>query len=151
VHPVLRIILVDGRDLAVADAGPESGFPVVVHNGTGSRHLFPGAVADARRAGFRLIGYDRPGLGRSRAMPGRVVADCAADGLPRPVQPGRVWHGRRGMVGGLGSILPALGFRPHRHPGPGHPVARRAGHVTPAGSFPLARGAHPACHGALPR
>ena len=73
----MRTVQVDGRDLAAAGAGPESGFPVVVHNGTGSRHLFP--VADARRAGFRLIGYDRPGLGRSAALPGRVVADCAAD------------------------------------------------------------------------
>ena len=98
----MRIVPVGGRDLAVADAGPESGFPVVVHNGTGSRHLFPGAVADARRAGFRLIGYDRPGLGRSGAMPGRVVADCAAD--------------VRAMLAGLGL--------PGRRPGGTRPAAR---------------------------
>jgi pimeloyl-ACP methyl ester carboxylesterase len=67
-----------GRRIAVEDAGPESGFPVLVHHG-GTRHLFPGAVRDARAQGLRLIGYDRPGQGRSSPQPGRVVADCAED------------------------------------------------------------------------
>lgn len=77
--PAPRIVRVGSRDLAVEDAGPETGFPVIVHNGTGSRHLFPPAAADGRDLGFRLIGYDRPGCGGSTAMPGRVIADCAAD------------------------------------------------------------------------
>ena len=77
--PALRIVKAGNRDLAVEDAGPEPGFPVIVHNGTGSRHLFPPAVAEARDLGFRLIGYDRPGCGGSTAMPGRVIADSAAD------------------------------------------------------------------------
>ncbi len=50
-----------------------------MHGGSGSRHQFPGAVRDAKQAGFRLIGYDRPGLGMSDAMPDRRVADSAAD------------------------------------------------------------------------
>jgi pimeloyl-ACP methyl ester carboxylesterase len=79
VYPAARIVKVDGRDLAVEDPGPESGFPVIVHSGAGSRHLFPPAVAQGRQQGFRLIGYDRPGCGGSTAMPGRVIADCAAD------------------------------------------------------------------------
>jgi pimeloyl-ACP methyl ester carboxylesterase len=78
-YPAARIIRVDGRDLAVEDPGPESGFPVILHNGAGSRHLFPPAVAEGQSLGFRLIGYDRPGCGGSTAMPGRVIADCAAD------------------------------------------------------------------------
>ena len=78
---------------AVEDAGPEAGFPVIVHNGAGSRHLFPPAVAEARDLGLRLIGYDRPGCGRSTGMPGRVIADCAAD-----VQ---------AIMGGLGIAKPA--------------------------------------------
>jgi pimeloyl-ACP methyl ester carboxylesterase len=65
-------------ELAVEDSGPDSGFPVIVHHG-GSRHLFPGAVRDAQLRGLRLIGYDRPGQGRSSPQPGRLVADCAAD------------------------------------------------------------------------
>jgi pimeloyl-ACP methyl ester carboxylesterase len=78
-YPAPRIVKVGSRDLAVEDPGPGAGFPVIVHNGAGSRHLFPPAVAEARELGFRLIGYDRPGCGGSTAMPGRVIADCAAD------------------------------------------------------------------------
>jgi pimeloyl-ACP methyl ester carboxylesterase len=74
-----RMVRVDGRQLAVEDAGPGSGFPIIVHNGTGSRHLFPPAAREGQDQGFRLIGYDRPGCGRSTSSPGRVVADCAAD------------------------------------------------------------------------
>jgi pimeloyl-ACP methyl ester carboxylesterase len=77
--PAARILRVNGRNLAVEDPGPESGFPVILHNGAGSRHLFPPAVAEGRKRGFRLIGYDRPGCGESAAMPGRVIADCAVD------------------------------------------------------------------------
>jgi hypothetical protein len=64
-----KIVKVSGRDLAVEDAGPESGFPVLVHHG-GSRHLFPGAVRDAQASGVRLISYDRPGQGGSTPHPG---------------------------------------------------------------------------------
>ncbi len=78
-YPAARTVRVSGRKLAVEDPGPDSGFPVIVYNGAGSRHLFPPAVAEAQDQGFRLIGYDRPGCGGSTAMPGRVIADCAAD------------------------------------------------------------------------
>jgi pimeloyl-ACP methyl ester carboxylesterase len=73
-----KIVRLPGRQIAVEDAGPESGFPVLVHHG-GTRHLFPGAVRDAQANGLRLIGYDRPGQGESTVQPGRVVADCAED------------------------------------------------------------------------
>ncbi len=76
--PSRRIVRFAGRQLAVGDAGPTSGFPVIVHHG-GTRHLFPGAVRDAQAYGLRLISYDRPGQGLSTAQPGRRVADCAAD------------------------------------------------------------------------
>jgi pimeloyl-ACP methyl ester carboxylesterase len=79
VTPATQIVQLNGRKLAVEDSGPSSGVPVLVHNGAGSRHLFPAAVREAQRSGFRLIGYDRPGFGGSTAMPGRVVADCAED------------------------------------------------------------------------
>ena len=73
------IVGVDGRDIAVEDAGPGSGFPVLMMNGAGSRHLFGRAVRQGRDLGFRLIGYDRPGCGLSTSRPGRVVADCGDD------------------------------------------------------------------------
>jgi pimeloyl-ACP methyl ester carboxylesterase len=78
VRPPPQLVQVAGRQVAVEDAGPASGFPVIVHHG-GTRHLFPGAVRDARAHGLRLISYDRPGQGMSTPHPGRVVADCAQD------------------------------------------------------------------------
>jgi pimeloyl-ACP methyl ester carboxylesterase len=73
------IIKAEGRDIAVEDAGPGSGFPIIMMNGSGSRHLFRPAVREGRGLGFRLIGYDRPGCGGSTSRPGRVIADCADD------------------------------------------------------------------------
>ena len=73
-----QLVRVSGRQVAVEDAGPASGFPVIVHHG-GTRHLYPGAVHDAQAHGLRLISYDRPGQGMSAPQPGRIVADCAED------------------------------------------------------------------------
>lgn len=81
-HPAaraVRAVRLGGRVLTVEDTGPETGYPVLVHNGGGSRHLFPAAVRSAHLNGFRLISYDRPGYGGSTPMPGRKIADCAAD------------------------------------------------------------------------
>ncbi len=77
--PDPRFVEFDGRTLCAEDAGPADGFPVVVHHGGGSRHLEPAAVREAYRQGLRLISYDRPAYGGSTPMPGRVIADCAAD------------------------------------------------------------------------
>ena len=78
-HPEPRIVKVGSRELAVEDAGPGSGFPILMMNGAGSRHLFPPAVREGQEQGFRLIGYDRPGCGGSTSLPGRRIADCAGD------------------------------------------------------------------------
>lgn len=43
------------RDIAVEGSG--SGFPIIVMNGAGSRHLVPPAVREGRDHDFRLIGY----------------------------------------------------------------------------------------------
>ncbi len=77
-RPPPQLVRVADRLVAVEDAGPASGFPVIAHHG-GTRHLFPAAVRDARAHGLRLISYDRPGQGMSTPRPGRVVADCAED------------------------------------------------------------------------
>jgi pimeloyl-ACP methyl ester carboxylesterase len=74
-----RIVTVGSRELAVEDAGPETGFPILIMNGAGSRRLPPPTVREGREQGFRLIGYDRPGCGGSTSLPGRRVADCALD------------------------------------------------------------------------
>lgn len=78
-YPAPIVIRIGGRELTVEDTGPASGFPLLVHGGGGSRHLFPPAVAQARSYGFRLIGYDRPAYGGSTPLPGRTVGDCAQD------------------------------------------------------------------------
>jgi pimeloyl-ACP methyl ester carboxylesterase len=76
----LDVRTADGRTLAVETAGDEHGAPVLVHMGTpNSRLLFGPNVDDARARGIRLICWDRPGYGGSTALPGRSVADCAAD------------------------------------------------------------------------
>jgi len=78
-YPPPVTVRLSGRVVAVEDAGPGSGFPVLVHSPSGSRHLFPPAVQEAARHGLRLVSYDRPGYGGSTPLPGRVVADCAGD------------------------------------------------------------------------
>jgi pimeloyl-ACP methyl ester carboxylesterase len=71
---------VNGRRLAVLDAGAESGPAVFVSHGTpGSGLLWREAVEDAESRGMRLLGYDRPGYGRSDPHPGRRVADAGGD------------------------------------------------------------------------
>jgi len=71
---------VNGRTLAVLEAGDESGRAVVAVHGTpGSGLLWRGLVEDAEARGMRLLAYDRPGYGRSDPHPGRTVADAAGD------------------------------------------------------------------------
>jgi pimeloyl-ACP methyl ester carboxylesterase len=75
-----HVVSVDGRKLAVLDAGNESGPAVIGSHGTpGSALLWRGLVEDAEARGMRVIGYDRPGYGRSDPQPRRRVADAAAD------------------------------------------------------------------------
>jgi pimeloyl-ACP methyl ester carboxylesterase len=70
----------NGRSLGVHDGGDPGGAPVVIHHGTpGSGLLYAPGEALAREQGIRLIGYDRPGYGDSTRVPGRSIADCAAD------------------------------------------------------------------------
>jgi pimeloyl-ACP methyl ester carboxylesterase len=75
-----EVRLDDGRRLTVREDGDPDGRPVFRLHGTpGSRLLYPPHVADARRRGIRLIGYDRPGYGGSTARRGRRVGDVAPD------------------------------------------------------------------------
>src|SRR5262245_36047383 len=76
------LTLKDGRTVGFADFGPANLMPVVwCHGGPGSR-LEPFVFAEeARRAGLRIIGIDRPGYGRSTVQPGRTIGGWAHDGL----------------------------------------------------------------------
>lgn len=71
--------LPDGRRQAWAEWGPPDGRPVLLmHGAPGSSHVCPDVIA-THAAGVRLIAPDRPGYGGSSPMPGRRVADAAAD------------------------------------------------------------------------
>jgi len=70
----------DGREIRVSEAGRLDGVPVLVLRGTPqSQLLYDGWVKDAEARGIRLIGYERPGYGRSTPQPGRTVATAAKD------------------------------------------------------------------------
>lgn len=90
----------DGRSLEVLLTGPADGMPLVYHHGTPGGVALHAAMAHAAVArGLRLVLYARPGYGKSTAMPGRLIADAAADviaildelGAPRFVTAG--WSG----------------------------------------------------------
>jgi pimeloyl-ACP methyl ester carboxylesterase len=70
----------DGRSLTVHEGGDPDGVPMLVHMGTpGSSLLYQPHVRDAEERGVRLFSYSRPGYAGSTRVPGRTVADCAAD------------------------------------------------------------------------
>jgi pimeloyl-ACP methyl ester carboxylesterase len=76
------ITLADGRAAAFIDYGPAHGAPVIwCHGGPGSRVEPALAAAAASEAGFRVIGIDRPGYGKSTPKPGRSIADWVPDAL----------------------------------------------------------------------
>lgn len=70
----------DGRVLEVVSQGPPDALPLVFHGGTPiAAVLYPPIVDAAVDAGLRFITYSRPGYATSDPMPGRSVADAAAD------------------------------------------------------------------------
>jgi pimeloyl-ACP methyl ester carboxylesterase len=74
------VYLADGRQVEVLAAGPGTGLPLVMHNGTpvGPVAYAPMIEAAAAR-GLRLVMCARPGYGASTPRPGRRVADVAGD------------------------------------------------------------------------
>jgi len=72
--------LPDGRVLDVWVCGPQGGVAAIFHHGTPMSGLPFGPFDEvAVSRGVRLISYSRPGYGGSSRVPGRSVADCAAD------------------------------------------------------------------------
>jgi pimeloyl-ACP methyl ester carboxylesterase len=71
----------DGRTVGYTDS-QGGGTPVLWCNGgPGSRLEAVGMAPAAGDAGYRLIGLDRPGYGRSTPWPGRTIADGVPDAL----------------------------------------------------------------------
>ena len=71
----------DGRRLGYAEFGPADGFPVFWFHGTpGARTQVPPLGRQAAdELGLRVIGVERPGIGRSTHHRYRAVADFAPD------------------------------------------------------------------------
>jgi len=72
----------DRRTVAYRDFGPDGAAPVLwCHGGPGSRFEPASQAPAAAAAGYRLIGIDRPGYGRSTPWPGRSIAGWVPDGV----------------------------------------------------------------------
>lgn len=69
----------DGRVLSYALLGATEGPTVIVLDGPGSRGLARAASPAAAERGIRLVAPDRPGFFGSTPVPGRAIADWAAD------------------------------------------------------------------------
>lgn len=100
-----RVMLSNGRQIAVRDSGPANGRPVLyLHGFLGSRLECVPADALAKEFGLRLVSLDRPGFGQSsNAPPGPAIdaadaaAVCANLGLRNPI-----------VVGVSGGSAPAM-------------------------------------------
>lgn len=70
----------DGRTLAYAEYGAPSGKALLYFHGGADSRLEARLLAEqAKRAGIRLIGIDRPGMGRSHFKVGRHLLDWPDD------------------------------------------------------------------------
>lgn len=79
-EPVTQLLTVRGHRLAVAEAGDPMGFPVFyAHGNPGSRLELALLDQDARRFGYRLIVFDRPGFGKSPFVKHYSLRDFADD------------------------------------------------------------------------
>jgi pimeloyl-ACP methyl ester carboxylesterase len=76
----LLVQMPDGRDIGVLTAGPDDGFPLVVHEGTPFGLVLNAKLAGAAaERGLRVVLTARPGYEDSTPRPGRSVADVAGD------------------------------------------------------------------------
>jgi pimeloyl-ACP methyl ester carboxylesterase len=72
--------LSDGRSIGIASVGRDDGFPIIhAHGSNMSRLEVKLFAAQADAAGVRLIGLDRPGVGRSDPKPGSRLLDWPDD------------------------------------------------------------------------
>jgi pimeloyl-ACP methyl ester carboxylesterase len=74
------IQLRDGRTVGIASVGKSDGFPIIHCHGSGSSRLEVNLLAAAAaEEGVRLIGLDRPGIGRSDRSAGYRLLDWPDD------------------------------------------------------------------------
>jgi pimeloyl-ACP methyl ester carboxylesterase len=75
-----KVQAADGRVLSVLAVGPPEADPVLFLHGTpGIRGLYERELEEGARRHLRHVFYSRPGYVGSDRLPGRSIADCAAD------------------------------------------------------------------------
>ena len=94
--------LSDGRVLAYADLGDESGVPFIFMHGVPSSRVAAAMLHEsARKSGVRLIAPDRPGYGLSDGQAGRRMLDWPRDVIELADALGL---GRFGVIGISGAV-----------------------------------------------
>lgn len=108
------LALPGGRRLEVMTSGPDT--PVLLfHHGTPGFPLHPGWLADAlAERGWGLVSLLRPGYGASTRLPGRSVADVAADAAAALDALGVERAALAGMSGGGPHALACAALLPGR-------------------------------------
>ena len=100
------IRLEDGRRLAYAEFGERQAYPLFHFHSHGSSRLEAASLHKAaKRAGFRLIAVDRPGVGLSDPHRGSDAASFAQDMLVLAQKLGCQRYGLIACGGGLASAL----------------------------------------------
>ena len=143
-----EVELSDRRSLGVAEFGPEDGFPVLWFHGTpGARHQIPpAAVEHAHTAGVRIIGVERPGVGKSTPHHYGRIIDSADDIRQLIDQLGLDRIGLIGLSGGGPYVLAVCSQLPDRVAAAAvlGGVAQSAGpERVPGGMVPVLRWFHP--------
>ena len=115
--PEGRLLTVGGQTVhaVVQGSGPDL---VLIHGASGSSRDFTFALVERLAADFRVIAFDRPGLGHSSPLPGGdasltgqvAVLKAAADqlGAPRPLLVGQSYGGTVAMAWALDHPAAAL-------------------------------------------
>lgn len=111
----LTIRLRDGRGLQAMEVGKSDGVPIFHFHGNGTSRLEVLIVAAAaERCGIRLIGLDRPGIGRSDAKMGYQLLDWPDDVMEVADQLSIERFAVEGLSGG-GPFALACAYKiPHR-------------------------------------
>lgn len=109
------IQLRDGRTLGMSTVGKANGLPIFHFHGNGTSRLEVLTVAEAAESlGVRLIGLDRPGIGRSDRAAGYRLLDWPADVVEVADQLGIERFAVEGLSGG-GPFALACAYKiPHR-------------------------------------
>ncbi|MBI1261463.1 MAG: alpha/beta fold hydrolase [Rhizobiales bacterium] len=100
------LCLPDGRELAWCSYGDPSGIALIHFHGTGFSRLeaLTGHAA-ACAQGIRIVSADRPGFGRSTALPGRSIHDGAQDVATLARHLGLTQYALSGFSGGFPHAL----------------------------------------------